>query len=102
MENDMVEILFENNYGMTSVKAINFIEDYFAKKLVEFKIENIYHVKSGYWELTYSDNIGKNIIIGSARGYLEYSLIINKKEIDLMQYDERLKHISSVGRSVKR
>ncbi|GAB6013001.1 hypothetical protein [Viscerimonas tarda] len=95
MENDAVRRLFENNYGMAPIEAMNFIETFFANELIGFRLQNKYHDKSGYWGFCYCDGLGIEFSISSGRGYLDYSLTINKEKIDLIQYDAWLNYISA-------
>ncbi|MDR3048132.1 MAG: hypothetical protein LBU51_11110 [Bacteroidales bacterium] len=95
MENDVAGTLFENNYGMAPIEAMTLIETFFANELIRFRLQNKYHNKSGYWGFCYCYGLGVEFSISSGRGYLDYSLIINKEVIDLIQYDAQLNYISA-------
>lgn len=84
MESRVVNDEFQNRFGISSDKAINYIENFFINKMETFKQINKYD-RSIYYAVKYEKN-NVSIEIGGGRGCLELKIIIEEKEYNLFDY----------------
>ena len=87
-----MEELFDNKYGMKFHEALDLIKQYFNHNVPQFDLKEEYNENTGYWGIKYSYK-ATVIFISSSRGYLEYEITNQEKDLSLLQFEPQMQNI---------
>jgi hypothetical protein len=89
MESGKEVTFFDNNNELNFKESTLFLKNYFLKEMPEFNYESEYYHSTGHWGIFF-ENKPVKIFIGYDRSFIDYSLIIDEKEIYLPEFDRRI------------
>src|SRR5690606_31284308 len=87
--NETAVNFYDNSKGLSSQEAISLIKKYFLSQLPSFRVVREYDDPHGYWGVFFTDGRA-TILIGSERGFIDYSIEIGENKVALSDFDERV------------
>lgn len=87
--NETTVNFYDNSEGLPSQEAIALIKKYILSELPSFRVVREYDDAHGYWGIFFADDRA-TILIGSERGFIDYSIEIGENKVALSDFDERI------------
>jgi hypothetical protein len=84
----------DNIYSMESERAIDLIKTFFSYEYFSLKVKSEYIDPSGYWGIIVA-NDKIEVSVSSGRGFLEWSVKISGREIDLTNYEAEVRELKT-------